>query len=75
MVIFPLKSTPVFQRIKRDKLFHNAQIKSILNRIYSLLAQQIVDDYKITKEVCLDAGISNFKIIPDPLGTWVEIRK
>lgn len=46
----------MFQRIKRDKLFYNAQIKSILNRIYLLLARQIVDEYKITKGVCLDAG-------------------
>lgn len=75
MVIFPLKIIPVFQRIKRDKLFYNTQIKSILNRIYLLLARQIVDEYKITKGVCLDAGISNFKIISDPPGTWVEIRK
>ena len=27
--------------------------------------------YQLSK----DAGISNFKIIPDPPGTWVEIRK
>jgi len=56
MVAFPLKSTPVFQKIKKDKSFYNAEIKSIFNRIYSLLARQIVDDYKITKGICLDIG-------------------
>jgi len=61
--------------IKRDKSFYNVQMRIILARIYSLLAKQIVDDYKITKGVCLDASISDFKIIPDPPGIWVEIRK
>jgi len=42
--------------MKRDKSFYDAQIKSIFNRIYSLLARQIVDDYKITKGICLDVG-------------------
>jgi len=46
----------VFQRMKKDKSFYNAEIKSIFNRIYSLLARQIVDDYKITKGICLDIG-------------------
>lgn len=56
MVTLPLKNTPVFQRMKKDKSFYNAEIKSIFNRIYSLLARQIVDDYKITKGICLDIG-------------------
>lgn len=56
MAIFPLKSTPVFQRTKGDKSFYNPEIKSIFNKIYSLLAKQIVDDYKITKGICLDIG-------------------
>lgn len=56
MVTLPLKNTPVFQRMKKDKSFYNAEIKSIFNRIYSLLARQIVDDYKITKGICFDIG-------------------
>jgi len=46
----------VFQKMKKDKLFYNPEIKSIFNRIYSLLAKQIVNDYKITKGICLDIG-------------------
>ena len=52
----PIEDLPVFQRIKRDKAFNDAQIKNIFKRIYSLLAKQIVDDYKITKGICLDIG-------------------
>lgn len=42
--------------MKRDKSFYNAEIKSIFNRIYSFLAKQIVNDYKITKGICIDVG-------------------